>query len=188
MAGLRERKKAATRQHISDVATRLIMEKGFDQVGVREIAEAAQVSPTTLFSYFPSKEAMFIDRDEELERQLVDTIRDRPEGTTALRALRDLLVSRFGVLDHPGSKDFVAMVRSTPSLMEHWRQIGMRHQVAVARELAAAWDRPEDDTYAWVVAHSVLGVREQLMMSDAPQQVVDATFEILERGLPFPSR
>jgi len=188
MAGLREWKKQVTRQHISDVATRLILDRGFDDVGVREIARAAHVSPTTLFAYFPSKEAMFLDRDEELEEQLVATVRERPLGTTALGALKELMLARMRLPDHPEAKRFIAAIRDTPQLSAYWREIGRRHRDTLARVLAEAWDRDEDDPYAQVVATIVLDLRQEAITSDTAAHIVDATFDLLERGLPFESQ
>lgn len=188
VAGLREWKKAATRQLISDVATRLILDKGFDNVGVREIARAAHVSPTTLFAYFPSKEAMFIDRGAELEAGLVTAVRERPFGTTALAALRGAFAVGMRIPDHPDARKFIATIRDTPQLMNFWRAIGLRSQDALAGALAEAWDRPDDDPYAVVVAHAVLDLREQAILSDTSDDIVEATFDLLERGLPFASQ
>jgi AcrR family transcriptional regulator len=61
----RTRKRMATRQAISDVATRLFMERGFDRVTIDEIAEAADVGRMTVFNHFPRKEDMFFDREQE---------------------------------------------------------------------------------------------------------------------------
>jgi AcrR family transcriptional regulator len=61
----RSRKRLATRQGISDVATRLFIERGFDHVTVDEIADIADVGRMTVFNHFPRKEDMFFDRDEE---------------------------------------------------------------------------------------------------------------------------
>jgi AcrR family transcriptional regulator len=68
--GLRSRKKAATRQHISNVATRLFVERGFESVSVDEIAREAEVARKTVFNYFPRKEDLVFDREDEV-RELV---------------------------------------------------------------------------------------------------------------------
>src|SRR5258707_12855895 len=62
--GLRERKKRLMRQQLSDTATRMFMDRGFDAVRVTEIAEACGVSEKTVFNYFPAKEALILDRLE----------------------------------------------------------------------------------------------------------------------------
>src|SRR5689334_11485929 len=59
--GLRERKKRLLRQQLSDTATRMFIERGFDAVRVTEVAEACGVSDKTVFNYFPTKEALVLD-------------------------------------------------------------------------------------------------------------------------------
>jgi AcrR family transcriptional regulator len=61
MEGRRERKKQQTRQAISDVATALFIERGFDAVTVAEVARAADVAVQTVFNHFPTKEDLFFD-------------------------------------------------------------------------------------------------------------------------------
>src|SRR3982074_3960642 len=60
--GLRERKKRLMRQQLSDTATEMFVERGFDAVRVAEIAEACGVSEKTVFNYFPTKESLVLDR------------------------------------------------------------------------------------------------------------------------------
>src|SRR3984957_19845332 len=64
--GLRERKKAKTRLAISHVATKMFIERGFDDVPVTEVAAAADVSVATIFNYFETKEELFFDREGEV--------------------------------------------------------------------------------------------------------------------------
>lgn len=91
--GRRERKKAETRQRISDAATALFLRHGFDQVPIAEIAEAADVARPTVFAHFPRKEDLFFDRYPEVAGQLSRAIRERPAGTSAVSALRDTFVA-----------------------------------------------------------------------------------------------
>ncbi|MFG3293597.1 TetR/AcrR family transcriptional regulator [Streptomyces sp. NPDC048179] len=72
--GLGERKKRQTRQHISDVATGLFVERGFGAVTVAEIAEAADVSVNTVCNYFPAGEDLFLDRSAGLVDRLADWV------------------------------------------------------------------------------------------------------------------
>ena len=76
--GRRERKKAATRASILEAATELFLARGFDEVSVREIADKADVSPTTVFAHFPQKEALLFYEEEEQRQRLVAAVRGRP--------------------------------------------------------------------------------------------------------------
>ncbi|HKE65088.1 MAG TPA: helix-turn-helix domain-containing protein [Micromonosporaceae bacterium] len=91
--GRRERKKAEVRQRISDVATALFLRRGFDQVSVSEIAEAADVARPTVFAHFPRKEDLFFDRYPEVAGQLTRAVRHRPSGKSAVGTLRDAFVA-----------------------------------------------------------------------------------------------
>ena len=101
--GRRERKKQATRQHIAMTAVRLFLERGFDDVSVAEIAEAADVSKVTVFNYFPSKTDMVF---ELAETRRPGRCRPRP-GARRNAAGRDpaLLLRRAGA---PGGVDLPA--------------------------------------------------------------------------------
>jgi AcrR family transcriptional regulator len=88
--GLRERKKRRLRQRISNVATALFLAEGFDTVSVARIAAACDVSEQTVFNYFPSKEAMFFDRDASYAVGLAEALRRRgpePIGEVVMRQL-----------------------------------------------------------------------------------------------------
>src|SRR6202162_3083307 len=62
--GLRERKKRLMRQQLSDTATRMFVERGYDAVRVADVAQACGVSEKTVFNYFPTKESLVLDRLE----------------------------------------------------------------------------------------------------------------------------
>ncbi|MGW2615239.1 TetR/AcrR family transcriptional regulator [Streptomyces sp. NPDC001500] len=87
---LRERKKQATRQRISDVATGLFVARGFDEVTVADVARAAEVSTMTVFNYFPRKEDLFLDRIPQAVEMFTDAVRRRDPGETPIAALRAL--------------------------------------------------------------------------------------------------
>ncbi|WP_432876065.1 TetR/AcrR family transcriptional regulator [Kribbella sp. CA-245084] len=91
--GRRERKKAELRTRISEVATTLFLERGFDAVSVSEVAEAADVARPTVFAHFARKEDLLFDRYPEAEALVVAAVNDRPAGTSAVQALSDLLVA-----------------------------------------------------------------------------------------------
>ena len=90
--GLRERKKQKTRETIVKVALELFAEQGYERTTIAEIADAADVSPRTIFAYFASKEDILFSDLTEIEERLAQALRERPEGTTALDALREFIV------------------------------------------------------------------------------------------------
>ncbi|MGA7416993.1 MAG: helix-turn-helix domain-containing protein [Acidimicrobiales bacterium] len=90
--GLRELKKARTRQLIADTAARLFAERGYEQVAVIDVAREAEVAEQTVYNYFPTKEQLVIDRDQLVRDRLCDLIRSRPSGTTAAAAVRDFVL------------------------------------------------------------------------------------------------
>jgi AcrR family transcriptional regulator len=137
--GLRESNKARTRLAISDVATRLFVERGFENVTVAEVAEAAQVSVKTVFNYFASKEELFFDRADDVRDAMLDAVGERPAGTCVLEALRAVLADRRVPFDEDGwrslrdpeayerFRSFVAAEYAAPALRtrrlviaEHW--------------------------------------------------------------------
>jgi AcrR family transcriptional regulator len=137
---LRESNKARTRLSISDVATRLFVERGFENVTVAEIADAARVSVKTVFNYFSSKEDLFFDRAGDVRDALLDAVRERPEGVCALEALRLVLSDRRVPFDTDGwralrdperyeqFRSFIATEHASPALRarrlviaDHWR-------------------------------------------------------------------
>ncbi|MEV0903081.1 TetR family transcriptional regulator [Actinoplanes sp. NPDC049802] len=85
-AGLRERKKAKTRAAIRDHALRLFEEQGFAATTVDQIADAAEVSPSTFFRYFPSKEDVVLVDD--VDAVVAAAIRAQPAGVAPVAALR----------------------------------------------------------------------------------------------------
>ena len=105
--GLRERKKARTRQIIADAAARLFAERGYEQVAVAEVARAAEVSEQTVYNYFQSKEQPVSDLDQEIQDELCRLIRTRAPGTTPAAAAREYVL------------DVVEGIRRYPA--EQWR-------------------------------------------------------------------
>jgi AcrR family transcriptional regulator len=106
--GLRERKKQRTREQIIEAAMGLFAERGYHATTIADIAEAADVSPRTFFSYFPSKEAVvFHNVDRELE-SLTSVLSDRLPGETAFDALRRWIDAMF---EHWADEEDEALLR-----------------------------------------------------------------------------
>ncbi|GHG75146.1 TetR/AcrR family transcriptional regulator [Streptomyces griseocarneus] len=178
--GRRERKKARTRQALADAAVRLFTERGFDNVGVREVAEAADVSLSTLFKHFPSKEALVFDLDADIESALMAAVRDRAPGQSVLHALRDHMVhTRTAVrTDDP---TFV-LVESTPALRDYARRMWSRHEKTLADTLAEATDLAPDDPAVTGLARFALEAPSIARASDDPARAMRDLFTLLEHG------
>jgi AcrR family transcriptional regulator len=90
--GLRELKKARTRRLIADTAARLFAERGYEHVAVTDVARAAEVAEQTVYNYFPAKEQLVTDREEQIRDRLCELIRSRPPGVTPAAAVRDFVL------------------------------------------------------------------------------------------------
>ena len=204
-AGLRERKKARLRQEISDVATRLFAEHGFEQVTLAQIADAADVSVKTIFNHFGSKEELYFDRAAEIEETYARTITERAPGVTALAALRSLLVENLVPFsgrgwegaDDPRLRAFFATQDRSPALQARRLMIGEEISERLRDVLAHQLDRDRDDPgllsfVALVTATLTLRDRvlREVIADEAPAEevrrrvtaVVDDAFVRLERA------
>ena len=158
---LRSRKRLATRQSISNAATRLFLERGFDGVTVDEIAAAADVGRMTVFNHFPRKEDMFFDRDEEARETLRDALRRRDARVAPVETLR-LLAHRVVAEQLPwvefsaASQRFVETVERSEALKARARAI--RDEIArlVALALGESVGRESDDPAAQLAAGLLL--------------------------------
>jgi AcrR family transcriptional regulator len=138
--GLRERRKRETRQHISDVATMLFVSRGFEQVTISQVAEAAGVAKMTVTNYFPRKEDLFFDRAESIERHLADVIRHRAAGQSWLAAIRrDYLdmAARADVTLGLSSPQFAATVNGSPVLVGRALEMMANREQALGDAMAA---------------------------------------------------
>jgi AcrR family transcriptional regulator len=181
--GRRERKKAQTRKALADAALELFLARGFDQVGVREVADAADVSVTTLFTYFPSKEALVFDIDSDIEAELVTAVRDRAHGQRILDALREHVARRATTgAAFPHTAAFTRMVEETPSLRSYAHRMWLRHETALARVIAVETGAPEDDVVCTALARFALEAVELAHRHPDPQAAITEIFALLEDG------
>ncbi|GAB3152621.1 TetR/AcrR family transcriptional regulator [Microbispora hainanensis] len=141
--GLRTRKKERTRRAISEVAIAMFLEHGFDQVGVAEIAAAAEVSKPTLFRYFPSKEDLVLDRIADHRGEAAAVVRARPAGRTPLDALHDAFMAGLdarepttGLCDHPAVMAYHRLVFDTPGLASRVAEYAAADAEALAEAMS----------------------------------------------------
>ncbi|MFB7462764.1 TetR/AcrR family transcriptional regulator [Streptomyces sp. NPDC056224] len=137
--GLRESKKQETRQLISDHATRLFIEQGFEQTTIAEIAAAARVAKKTVTNYFPRKEDLALDHHEAFTRGLARAVAERAEGESPHGALRRefgaALAERSPVAGFAGP-EFARMIAQSPTLTARLRELHDQREEALAAALA----------------------------------------------------
>lgn len=160
---LRSRKRLATRQSISNAATRLFLERGFDHVTVDEIAAAADVGRMTVFNHFPRKEEMFFDRDEEVREVLRAALLRRDPGVAPVEALR-LLAHRVVAEQRPyatfsaGSQGFVETIEGSAPLKARARAIRDELAQVVMAALCECVGREPGDPAAHLAAGMLLAM------------------------------
>ena len=180
--GRRERKKAQTRQSLAEAALELFLKRGYEKVSVAEVADAADVSVTTLFKHFPSKEALVFDMDAEMEAALVAAIRDRPEDQSIPQALREHIVRGTHRRADSSMREFLRMVEETPALRDYAQRMWLRHETAVAHAIAAEIGAPDDDLTCAALARFALSAPQLISHTDNPRSAAEQVFEILDAG------
>jgi AcrR family transcriptional regulator len=145
--GLRERKKARTRDTIAATAVDLFLAHGYDAVSVNDVAAAAEISKPTLFRYFPSKEDLVVLRFADHAGEHARTVRDRAPDEAPLAALhrhfRDGLDRRdpvTGLNDHPQVLAFHRLVFTTPALADRINRYRAADERALAEALGGGLD------------------------------------------------
>lgn len=181
--GRRERKKAATRQAIADAALRLFLERGYDQVSIRDIADAADVSTTTVFKHFTGKEALVFDQEQDREAGLVAAVRQRASGQSIPDALRrHILDTWLPIETHPQRAGFTHLVDSTPELRAYAEHMWTRHAHALAAAIADEAGADRDDLACAALARYVLEIPALARGRHDLQAAVETIFDILVHG------
>ncbi|MEI9937401.1 MAG: TetR/AcrR family transcriptional regulator [Pseudomonadota bacterium] len=199
--GLRERKKAKTRLAISDVATKMFIERGFDDVTVMEVAAAADVSVATIFNYFETKEDLFFDREAAVIEAGRRFILERKAGETITSVLhREFLVAIDAGLPqlmvHGAS--FLRTIEGSPALRARMRLGFEKTEAALAETIAEETAALAGDPTPQIAAAMLVSIQRMLLESafaavlrgDAVvptkrklRQACDRAFALLERGL-----
>lgn len=198
--GLRERKKRLLRQQLSDTATRMFLERGFDAVRVIEVAEACGVSDKTVFNYFPAKEALVLDRLEGTTAAVRAGLAAPgvPPVQAALRILDGELSALTAMLagqDDPAEaiaqmKRFGDLIHGTPSLRAYQADMMDQFVTVAAEILAARAQMSPEDPEPQIAARALLGLwhvqaaslRRHLDASRTPAQVHDAVAADVRRA------
>jgi AcrR family transcriptional regulator len=189
--GLRERKKAKTRAAIQEHALRLFSERGYQDTTVEQIADAAEVSPSTFFRYFPTKEDVVMY--DALDPLLLATLEAQPEGLSPIAALRATMREVFGaapaeVLAQQDER--ATLIFAVPELRMRMLDELVRSMHMFVESVARRAGKPADDIAVQALAGAVIGVgiaawvgAGGLRASDYLNQM-DAGLAELEAGFP----
>ncbi|WP_199545910.1 TetR/AcrR family transcriptional regulator [Streptomyces sp. N35] len=146
--GLREAKKQETRQLISDHATRLFIEQGFERTTIAEIAEVARVAKKTVTNYFARKEDLALDHQDAFVASLAAIVTGREPGESALDALRGDFVAAAATASPVAGfagPAFSRMIADSPTLTARLRDLHDLREAALAEALAEATGAGEGD-------------------------------------------
>ena len=185
--GLRERKKARTRLAIRTEAFRLFREHGYAETTIEQIAEAADVSPSTFFRYFPTKEQLVLADD--LDPVMIEAIEAQPPDVPLITAFRKAAESVFAGLSE-ADMDFERkrqeLLYSVPELRGAIMQEMVRNIDMIAGVMARRVGRTADDFEVRALAGAIVGVIlgvVDLLPGDLPLAL--RALEFLEDGLPL---
>ncbi len=191
--GLRARKKLATRQTISDTATRLFMQRGFDRVTIDEVAAAANVSKMTVFNYFARKEDLLFDADDEVPQLARAALasRGRRSPLAALQTFAHELVANQHDLAKvtPAVVSFWKVVADSAALRSRTRELNEELERDLGRMLAETVGARTVDPVARLIAALLLGAwrvafrealrRHRTLSAAASRQLIR---DLLDRG------
>ena len=190
--GLRERKKAKTRAAIRQHAMRLFREQGYSETTVEQIAQASEVSPSTFFRYFPTKEDVVL-RDD-YDDLIIEAFRQQPPERTPLQALRAAIRQVLGNLSAEESDEQVARVElagAVPELRGAFLDEMMRTMRVVADIVAERVGRRADDPEVRTFAGALIGVAMSTMLAPPVESAIrepariDDALAFLEAGMPL---
>lgn len=169
--GLRERKKRLTRQLISDTATWMFCERGFDKVRVAEVAAEAGVSEKTVFNYFPTKESLVFDREDDVVEGIRSALTDRGPDESPTQAIVAFIERECAHLDQLGEEFqpmflvFLRLIDETPALLVARQQMATKLVAAARDALAESVGVDPRDPEPFVAAQALVGLWEVQLLS-----------------------
>lgn len=190
--GLRERKKIKTRATIRMTAMRLFREQGYQATTVEQIAEAAEISPSTFFRYYASKESVVTEDD--YDPVLIEAYREQPLGIPPMQALRNALREGFSCItqeDKDGMWERISLNYSVPELRGAALQQVIGTAETISIETALRYGKSASDLKTRTFAAAVVGVviAAQMHYIEHPERefvdIVDEALALMETGFPL---
>jgi AcrR family transcriptional regulator len=195
-SGLRERKKARTRASLREHALRLFREQGYQATTVEQIAAAAEVSPSTFFRYFPTKEDVVLQDD--MDTRMVAAFEQQPPGVGPIAAVRaaarEMLTSYTGT-DLDVIRETTRLTMTVPEVRARALDEFARTITVLAEAVGKRTGRAPDDLAVRTVAGAIIGVIMSITIpwenwSDGTSfedtfARIDEALALLEAGLPL---
>ncbi len=189
--GLRERKKARTRAAIREHALRLFREQGYDATTVEQIAEAAEVSPSTFFRYFPTKEDVVLQDDMDL--LFMDVFRAQPAELGPIAAMRAALRAAFAGLaadDLAQLQETMGLAVAVPAVRARMLEEFARTSRVIAQAVADRSGKAASDFAVQAFAGAVVGIAMAAWFDDPGNLAAfgdkfEHGLALLEAGLPL---
>ncbi|MEU0847050.1 helix-turn-helix domain-containing protein [Streptomyces flaveolus] len=178
--GRRERKKAATRQKIADAALRLFLERGYEAVGIRDVAAEADVAVTTLFAHFASKEALVFEQDEDFEQRLTRAVTDRAPHEPLIPALRREIHALVRHCTADSAAPIRHMIDASPALRKYEESMRLRHAESLAPAIAADPGLSRTTTACRTIARFVIDAYSLAREAADPEAAVDEIFRMID--------
>jgi AcrR family transcriptional regulator len=176
--GLRERKKARTRAAIREHAFRLFREQGYDATTVEQIADAAEVSPSTFFRYFPTKEDVVLQDD--LDLLWMEAIREQPPEVGPIAALRagvHTAFARMGEAEWAQLRETTELALAVPAVRGRMLEELARTTQALAEAVAERTGRDPGDFAVRTLAGAIVGIAMAAWF-----EVADDLVDYMDRG------
>jgi AcrR family transcriptional regulator len=186
-SGLRERKKARTRASIREHALRLFREQGYQATTVEQIAAAAEVSPSTFFRYFPTKEDVVLQDD--MDTRMIGALERQPAGLSPLSAVRAAVRevwASYSTADVEVISQTTALTMTVPEIRARALDEFARTINVIGEAVAKRARRPSDDLEVRVMAGAIVGVIMSITIpweGWSDRQTMEDAFGRIERGL-----
>ena len=198
-SGLRERKKARTRASLREHALRLFREQGYHATTVEQIAAAAEVSPSTFFRYFPTKEDLVLQDD--MDTRMLAALARQPAGLAPIAAIR--AATREALASYTGAdldllRENLILTLTVPEIRARAFDECARAIGVMSEALAARAGRRADDLAVRTIAGATIGVVMSIAMPwdgfrdgaggqtiEEMFQCIDEALGLLEAGLPL---
>jgi AcrR family transcriptional regulator len=182
--GLRERKKIQTRQAIRHAAYRLFADQGYDGTTVEQIAASADVSASTVFRYFPTKEDIVLS--DEYDPAIEAALRARPAGEPFVESVRQSVVGLAREMYAAEQPDLLARMRLLRDVPAIRARMGENMQLScgmVARALAERDGGTGDEFELRVVVSALLAAWSEAIIAWADTDGREDLGDVLDRTL-----